>query len=246
LKNLTLGEIKVAQARNAAGQVIYEVVYSQVIDNLLNSQGQSVSKEVTLPYPINEGDSTEIDTVYPNSLINMRDQVIDTVGQVANILPLWMTSKQANGKILGFVPAWPIAYAKPGKGDQIVYYIKEYFGQDLNRVDFEVDRYELDRLLTKNWDPVADSTYGAWEPTPAETYFDLGIVGTDIAWINQDNNAVGWTNEDSFTIDWTNSFSGNQTIFDGGSLRFIAPVDMYSSTQAYDKYLVFPRRNILG
>jgi hypothetical protein len=36
------------------------------------------------------------------------------------------------------------------------------------------------------------------------------------------------------------------TIFDGSSVRFIAPVDMYSNTTDYDKYLVFPRRTILG
>ena len=36
------------------------------------------------------------------------------------------------------------------------------------------------------------------------------------------------------------------TIFDGSSVRFIAPVDMYSNTQEYDKYLVFPKRTILG
>jgi hypothetical protein len=40
-------------------------------------------------------------------------------------------------------------------------------------IDFEVDRYELDRLLSKNWDPAGDSTTGAWEPAPAETTFDL-------------------------------------------------------------------------
>lgn len=245
-KQVVLGEIKVAQARNAAGEVIYEVVYSTVVDDLLNAQGQSVSKNITLPYPINEADSTEIDTVYPNSLINMRDQVIDTVGQQGNILPLWMTSKQANGRILGFTPAWVIAYVKPTKGDQVAYYIRTQFGEQLNRVDFEIDRYELDRLLTKNWDPIADSTTGAWEPTPAETYFDLGLVGTEIFWLNSSGTAVTWINEDSFRVDWVNNFSGDQTIFDGGSLRFIAPVDMYSNTQAYDKYLVFPKRNILG
>jgi hypothetical protein len=42
------------------------------------------------------------------------------------------------------------------------------------------------------------------------------------------------------------------TIFDGNSLQFIAPVDMYSgdnstttNTTQYDKYLVFPKINIL-
>jgi len=247
-KNLTLGEIEVAQARNAAGEVIYEVVYSKVIDNLLNNEGQSVSKDVTLPYPINEADSTEISTVYPNSLINMRDQVIDTVGEVADILPLWMTSKQANGKILGFTPSCILAYTNPGKGDQLAYYIRTEFGQRLNLIDFKVDRYEIDQLLDKNWDPIADSTGGAWVPAPAETYFDLlpGTATTTPAWTNEFDDAIYWVNNSSDIVDWTNSYSGNQTTFDGNSLRFIAPVDMYTQTQVYDKYLVFPHKTILG
>ena len=174
LKNLVLGDIKVAQARvNGTGEVIYEAVYSQVIDDLVNAQGESVSKDVTLPYPVTLDDNTQVATVYPNSLINMRDQVIDQIGQISNILPTWMLSKQANGRVLGFTPAWVLAYARPGCGDQLAYYIRTKFGQRLNLVDFEVDRYELDRLLTHNWDPVADSTHGAWEPPAAATTFDI-------------------------------------------------------------------------
>jgi len=37
-----------------------------------------------------------------------------------------------------------------------------------------------------------------------------------------------------------------QTTFDGNSLRFIVPVDMYTTTDEYDKYLVYPKRTILG
>jgi hypothetical protein len=246
-KNLTLGEIKVAQALDSNDNVIYEVVYSQVIDNLLNEQGQSVSKEVILPYPINEADSTEIDVVYPNSLIDMRDQVIDTVGQIANILPLWMTSKQVNGRVLGFTPAWVLAYAKPGKGEQIAYYVRTKFGERLNLIDFEVDRYELDRLLTKNWDPIGDSTSpgGEWVPTPAQTTFDVDT--TIIGWSNDNGDPVIWVNSDEESVDWANGFNDPMgTTFDQNSLKFIAPVDMYSNTTEYDKYLVFPRKTILG
>jgi hypothetical protein len=156
-KNLVLGLIKTAQALDDSGNVIYEVVYSEVIDNLVNDAGQSVSKSVILPYPINQFDSTEIDTVYPNSLINMRTQVIDTVGQISKLLPRWMLSKQANGQVLGFTPAWVIAYCKPGRSGQVAYNIAQQYGEKLNLIDFEVDRYELDRLLTHNWDPVAPS-----------------------------------------------------------------------------------------
>ena len=319
-KNLVLGSIRTARALDDAGNVLYEVVYSSIIDDLVNNSGQSVSKSVTLPYPINQFDSTEITTVYPNSLINMRDQVIDTVGQISKLLPRWMLSKQANGRVLGFTPAWVICYCKPGKSGQIAYNIAEQFGDQLNRVDFEVDRYELDRLLTHNWDPVADSTHGAWVPPGAETTFDLNLhyrVGTEdssyqtIASISTYNggfgyavgdqililgsdlggqdgindatitvmeinegsdsaagiitivnvrgqaplfsggsmyNSVGGTNiigtGSSATFDFLVA-SGETTTFDASSMRFEAPVDMYSSTDVYDKYLVFPRRNIL-
>jgi hypothetical protein len=39
--------------------------------------------------------------------------------------------------------------------------------------------------------------------------------------------------------------SGEITVFDGSSLRFIAPVDNYSTGDEFDKYLVFPKRTIL-
>jgi hypothetical protein len=241
-KNLTLGEIEVAQATNAAGEVIYEVVYSRVIDNLLNDAGQSVSKQVTLPYPINEADSTEVSVVYPNSLINMRDQVIDTVGQIGNILPTWMLSKQANGRVLGFTPSWVIAYAKPGKGAQLAYNITSAIGNTLNLIDFEVDRYELDRLLSKNWNPATDE----WVPSPPSyTTFDVNLI-IPSSWTNASNQTVQWINSSTSVVAWYSSEFSIPTTFDGNSMMFIDPVDMYTNTTEYDKYLVFPKRTILG
>ena len=113
-RQLTLGEIKTAIARNEqTGEILYEVVYSSVIDNLVNPQGVSVSKEILWPYfiPLDlgpwytsetdiftsyEGDSSpppEFYTsltpgfarvLYPNSLPNMREQVADELGQEFN------------------------------------------------------------------------------------------------------------------------------------------------------------------
>jgi hypothetical protein len=253
-KNLTLGQIQVAQAKNSLGEVVYEVVYSKIIDDLVNAEGDSVSKEVTVPYPITLADSTEISTVYPNSLINMRDQVIDTVGQISTVLPLWMISPQENGQVLGFTPAWVIAYAKPGKGKQLAYFIGQDFTSRLNIIDYEVDRYELDRFLTKNWNTETDQ----WVPTPAETTFDYPgdppLTPGFGTWGNYNLQytvftPVQWVNVSGNPVTWTNTYDGDQTVFDGNSLKFIAPVDMYvgtlSNAQVYDKYLVFPRRNIL-
>jgi len=161
-KNLVLGSIETAQALDASGNVIYEIVYSKIIDDLVNNFGQSVGKEVTLPYPVPGSDSTEITTVYPNSLVDMRTQVIDVIGQVSNVLPRWMVSKQTNGQVLGFTPAWVIAYCNPGQSGQIAYNIKTAIGDALNLIDYQVDRYELDNLLTHNWDRANQQ----WTPTP--------------------------------------------------------------------------------
>jgi hypothetical protein len=310
-KNLVLGEIKTARALNSAGEVLYEVIYSTVIDNLVNNAGESVSKEVTIPFPINAGQIDEISVVYPNSLINMRDQVIDQIGQISSVLPLWMTSKQSNGRVLGFVPAWVIAYVKPGEGDRILYNIQQQFGNQLNQVDFKADRYELDRSLTHNWDPVFDSSAGAWVPyPPAATTFDIDahyqlpepndssliftggtgyavgdkilILGSQIGGTDDLNDVVIVVNTvdtlgtiqsafcsgtapfqllgDIFTnivgtnitgtgagATWDLQVTGfDTTIFDGGATNFIAPADQYTTTDAFDKYLLYPRINILG
>jgi len=302
-KNLVLGSIETAQALDAQGNVIYEIVYSKIIDDLVNNQGQSVGKEVTLPYPVTDQD---INTVYPNSLVNMRTQVIDVIGQISNVLPRWMTSKQTNGQVLGFVPAWVIAYCKPGQSGQIAYNIKTTIGDSLNTIDYQVDRYELDNLLTHNW----NRTEQQWTPTPpswvsfdvechyqlpvpndSSLIFDGGtgyaigdkikIFGSQVGGQDVLNDIllvvntvdINGTIESAFctgqaplnsagelfyNIIGTNisgtgtgatwdieTVPGVATTFDGNSLLFTAPVDMYSNTQAYDKYLVFPKRNIL-
>jgi hypothetical protein len=329
-KNLLLGQIETAQALDDAGNILYEVVYSKVIDNLVNNQDQSVDKQVVLGFPINRDTPEQIDSVYPNSLENMRDQVIDVVGQVSRVLPRWMLSPQSDGRVLGFVPAWVIAYVKPGQSGQIAYNIQTQFDAQLNLVDFKADRYELDGLLSHNWDPnttvlnianivgngntvtvtyavqatapaqpgtnitlaqVNPSGYNGsyivetcttsqitfvsnrtsayvsggtltvpaqWAPPPAETSFDRTTpppatpqFGT---WGNYNSSftvftPVTWVNTSGDPVVWTNTYNGNQTVFDGNSLKFIAPVDMYIGTlpnsQIYDKYLLFPKQNIL-
>jgi hypothetical protein len=203
-KNLTLGQIQTAQAIDpATGEVVYEVVYSKIIDDLVNDQGQSVSKIVNLPYPIiDPSDGSSIVTqVYPNSLINMRDQVIDVVGQISNTLPLWMATKQSNGRVLGFTPAWVICYTKPGRSSQIAYYINRYYGDQLNKIDFGVDRYIIDRTLSKNWDTETQQ----WIPEANLTTFDrfdtdgnvfVGTVNiaTNLAYSDVNNRTMNYIN----------------------------------------------------
>jgi hypothetical protein len=243
-KNLLLGQIETAQALDDAGNILYEVVYSKVVDNLVNNQDQSVGKQVVLGFPINRDTPQQIDSVYPNSLENMRDQVIDVVGQVSRVLPRWMLSPQSDGRVLGFVPAWVIAYTNPGQSGQIAYNIQTQFDTQLNLVDFKADRYELDNFLTKNWDREDQH----WVPQPPlYTRFDNGIVDIYNTWINNNDDIVNWINSNSNIVEWSGNYNGEPTVFDGNSLQFTAPVDMYSNnnTTEYNKYLVFPKRNIL-
>jgi hypothetical protein len=304
-KNVTLGKIYTAQALDASGAVLYEVIYSIIVDDLVNNQGESVDKSVTLPYPVTLTDSVEISTVYPNSLINMREQVIDTVGQISPALPLWMTSKQTDGRVLGFTPAWVIAYVKPGASGKVSYNISTQFGNKLNIIDYKIDRYEIDRSQTHNWITYNDSTdAGTWVPYPPlattfdiENYYNLSsfvggsgyeaedqilILGTQVGGVVTTNNVtitVAQVNVagaivsafcsgnapplmigDTYTLiagtnitgtgvgaTWNLVITGDDpTIFDGGSTTFIAPADRWTSTGEFDKYIVFPKTNILG
>ena len=245
-KNLVLGPIQTAQARDAAGNVIYEVVYSSIVDNLVNNQGTSVGKSVNLPFGAKLTDGTDVATVYPNSLINMRDQVIDSIGQVSPALPLWMTSKQNNGRVLGFTPAWVIAYVKPGEAERVAYNIQTRFGSNLNLVDFEVDRYILDRSQTRNWDSETDQ----WIPQPpAATVFDtFGVAPRFVGWSNQALNPVSWNNNSNEIVFWQTPPSGlpqRGTVFDGTGTRFINIADRWLATDEFNKYLLFPKQNIL-
>ena len=109
-RNITLGEIKTAVAKNDAGEEIYEVVYSEVIDNLINPYGVSINSSIFWERPIDLGLGPwyssitdiytsyvfEVDgtptyytslspgyarTLYPNSLPNMRNRVANVLGQ---------------------------------------------------------------------------------------------------------------------------------------------------------------------
>jgi hypothetical protein len=239
----------------------------------------------------------------------MRTQVVDVVGKVGNILPLWMRSTQTNGKVLGFVPAWVIAYVKPGYAGRVTYNIEQQFGNQLNLVDFDVDRYELDHTLSIYWDPTANGGTGAWVPTASSTTFDINLhyqipetndssiifnggtgyaVGDKIKILGSQVNGVDSINDITITvstvtitgtiesvfitgtaailtsgniyynlvgtnISGTGSgatwdiivASGVTTTVDQNSIRFVAPDDIYSNTNLFDKYLMFPKRNIL-
>lgn len=272
-KYLTLGELNTAVAKDSLGNIIYEVVYSKIIDNLVNSAGKSISKQVQFtnatyntggPYwtswksiftsntyydlaplpkslsasatasvilplnniadiaigmqltgfpgvtiindssgappivvsvdqitntvtvsvaqtiankqqvlfnqPVTTSYSAQSDNpiLYPNSLPNMRQQIVDDLGQYENytLMPRWMDSQQADGSVPGYIPCWVICYTMPGKSSAVLADIRQYLTDNqlvLNQICFHIDRIEVDRSQTYTWGQTA---FEQWPPTP--------------------------------------------------------------------------------
>jgi hypothetical protein len=195
-RNIILGELKTAVARDSNNNIIYEVVYSEVIDNLINPEGVSVPSTIYWPRFINlnlgpwytsvtniftsyvnllnQEFYTSLSpgyarTLYPNSLYNMRNRVADVLGQVLNstLLPLWMTSQQVNGSTLGYTQAWVICYTKPGYAETVKTNIETNWPYTLNQINFNIDRFTVDKSTTYNWENNLNPP--AWASLPSAT-----------------------------------------------------------------------------
>jgi hypothetical protein len=176
-KNLSLGELKTAVARDATGAIVYELVYCDVVDNLQNTDGISITKEIIWGQSVSiDGVTPTQPTVYPNSLSNMRDQIEQNIGNIndSSVLPLWMLSTQADGKVPGFTQCWVLCYTKPGKSASVLATIKSYLSDNslsMNSINFGMDRLMVDRALTY--------TYGvggneSWPSYNARTNTNVG------------------------------------------------------------------------
>jgi hypothetical protein len=102
----------------------------------------------------------------------MRNQVASVLGQEtnSNLLPLWMTSQQADGSTTGFVPAWVIAYTLPGQSSTVKSNIETMWPYTLNQINFKIDRFSVDKSNTYNFDnnlsPPAWTGYPSADPVP--------------------------------------------------------------------------------
>ena len=161
-KKLCLGEPKLSKAYDKNRNVMYEVIYYETTDGDETIKG-SVPRSIDLTGKTEDGG-----IIYPNSLTNMRNRLIAEVGlREREELPLWMSSRQADGSIIGWKPVVVLSYLKPGEGDKTLFNLKRLNTIDLKLLDLEFDRYVLDNNLSKNY----NAETGAWESS-AETTFD--------------------------------------------------------------------------
>jgi hypothetical protein len=162
-KRLLFGSPRIAKAKNPITQeIIYEVIYVDVIDDLENQNG-SISQTVDLPDYINSKvlvsyDAIKVDSdipfvsdrdhqrIFPNSIRNMRRRIKSIGDQDREFLPLWMRSIQDQSQYeLGYTKSLILCYTKPGRGESIVSRILAS-GFDFKSIDFESDRYLIDSI----------------------------------------------------------------------------------------------------
>jgi hypothetical protein len=140
-KRFFFGNVKYSKANDADGNHVYDIVYVEIIDGLENSPVNGILGPRTV----------KGQTVYPNSTINMRNQ-LQTIKINGNdihldeyLMPRFMRTIQPDtGSPLGFILAVPLCYALPGSGATIV--------NRINAVDFNFSAidFKIDRLIVKD------------------------------------------------------------------------------------------------
>lgn len=148
-RRFVLGDVKLAQAKTSSGTVIYEVVYLDVVDNMIQRSANtdiqgSVSRAV---YANNE-------IYYPSSIDNMRYQLehltlndTDFIYTDELNMPLFMrTAQTGDYKPPGYMSVVPLCYTLPGEGQKIISRIK-LRGFNFKQFDLDIDRLIIDKSL---------------------------------------------------------------------------------------------------
>lgn len=191
-KVINFGAIKTARAVDEFYNTKYEVVYVEVDDpfnrndalvpesiglgertSSFGSQFLLSNSDRTINFnPYLDADGKEYDTVYPNTFENMNQRIISNLGYSARgVFPDWMLSVQKDKTVIGFKRAVVLAYTIPGASDLIAYRLRNS-NLGLSRINFSVDRYQLDNILSSNFDIANNKFYDS-----SATTFDRLIVG---------------------------------------------------------------------
>jgi hypothetical protein len=233
-KKLGLGKLRTARAVNLDGTVRYEVVYIEVRDRMANELGISISSSVELgglKY-LPPGNNS---VIYPNSIENMRDEVYRNVGRIRQLpLPGWMSSKQANGAILGLINAVVICYTQPGASDEVVFNIERVHDDanadrlSFNSIEFMTDRYVWDNSLSKFYNPDTEE-FTASNATTFDRILEIAGAPPLVATVNYAVRAPfsSINGRDAATL-------ANAGVFDGISTGFVGSTIIFARQEGYD------------
>ena len=221
-KRVEFGQIKTARALDSNFRVKYEVVYLELVDNLVN-QGRGPEPVVPLSNRTHywyDTDGNTYEILYPNSFENMRNSVGNALGyQHRGALPDWMTSTQEGAKPLNFVNAVVLAYTVPGASKLIAYRLNTS-GMKFSNVDFVLDRYLLDNGLSENFNVSLGEFNRGAETTfdmiqlPGQIKHSVDFAITNIPFDNINNQTVAF-------VKGLGGFDGNQSFNDGDTVIFV-------------------------
>ncbi len=132
---LLLGDHKIANVV-VNGNVIYEVLYREVIDPMAGAGGYINNGGIPIKEPLlyPESDMNHPTYINPNSINNIRSEFALNLKfpsnntkflgiNAAENLPIWMSCPQSNNDqstAIGYVPAMVVAYLIPGTGKKIL------------------------------------------------------------------------------------------------------------------------------
>lgn len=162
-KPILFGDIKTAVAKDANLNIKYEVVYIELLDDLINANSESpplaqdLSNKISVGYLLGEN---EYKIAYLGSFRNMTTRIEDGIGyNKKGALPDWMTSRQLDGRVLGFTRALVLCYLVHSNGrnnaEIVAKRLRDYMQTEnftFNEIEFIVDRYILDLNLESYYD----------------------------------------------------------------------------------------------
>jgi hypothetical protein len=164
----------------------YEVVYLEISDDNTTDAGQGPENVIDLTGKINpyyDLSGNIYSVAYPNAFSNMQDVISSDLGYAnKGALPDWMTSRQPDGRVLGFTRAVVLAYTVAGASDKIAYRFNTR-NFNLNELDFTVDRYQLDDNYSENYDIDAGAFITSTETT-FDRYPKLSSVFTAVSTVD--------------------------------------------------------------
>jgi hypothetical protein len=148
-KRYYFGDLKTAQAVDDLGNVLYDVIYVDIIDDQMDGNKISVSPSFTQTV------NGSIVTYYPDSVINEQGSLASlspTQGQLISVdgqlRPKFMqTLQQATGTPLGFIKAFVLCYTIPNRSSDIITNIKNK-GFDFKNIDFDIDRITFENAIS--------------------------------------------------------------------------------------------------
>lgn len=238
-KNIRFGAIKTARAVDEFFNTKYEVVYVELVDTQID-QGRSIRQEqVDLSTMIANyfNDDSAYQYLYPNSFNNMSNRLSGVLGfENRGALPDWMTSPQANGRVLGFVPSVILAYTKPDKSNVIKHRL-EQSGFDFNSISFTADRYQLDNVLSTHFDTGVNKFRSS-----SETTFDyVPRAGSTVATVNYaaDTTFESINNRHiDYIVNVVGGIDGATNFEDGDTMIFAQQENYLGNTAPYDGWII--------